>query len=297
VDAPDVPVCGDANGEDRLDGSLLPVVNDGVNRSARLAREIVKDSVAALPAGRRLLELRRRRSPYAPHTHAPDYPRGVFGYQAELIAEHRPLSGRLLEIGPGANLGVSALFAANGFDEVVAIDIDRWLVPSDALYQELGVTAALDRVRYVSPLSIESADFPDGSFDAVVSHASAEYFVDPDAAVRNIARMLAPGGVSIHHIRVLGHWSVARPHDFLRVGERAWRLATSHRSGQPNRWRISDWLDAFTRSDAPPVEVDVRKRVPISAEERERLAPRFRAKTLDDLAIYNARVVCVRERM
>jgi SAM-dependent methyltransferase len=263
-------------------------------RQALLVREVVKDTAAGTPAGRRMLARRRSRTPYAPYTNAASYPRRIFEYQAALIAAHRPLHGRLLEIGPGSNLGTAALFAANGFDKVVAIDIASWLVPSDALYAELEVTDALQRVSFVGDLTIEEADFPDGTFDAIVSHTAAEYFVDPERAVRNIVRMLAPGGVTVHHIRVLGHWSVHRPHAFLTFDERAWRRATTNRPGQPNRWRISDWLRAFAQAGAPAVEVHVPKRVSISSEERRRLAAPFRDKSLDDLSIYNARVVCVR---
>jgi SAM-dependent methyltransferase len=263
--------------------------------SVKLGIEIAKNAVASLPMGRVAIEARsRRRGLRSIDTYDPEYARRIFAYQAAMISRHRSISGRVLEIGPGRSLGVAALFVKTGCSDAVAIDADHWLDATEKFYEQLDVADVLARVAYVCPMPLEDASFPEGHFDLIISHVVAEYFRDPDAAVHNIIRMLAPGGVSLHQIRLQGHWKSRHPSDFLRPSERAWRMATSHRHGQPNRWRLSDWAAAFERHGAPIVETQVPRRAPITAARRERLAPEFRTKSLDDLSIYNARILAIK---
>jgi hypothetical protein len=42
------------------------------------------------------------------------------------------------------------------------------------------------------------------------------------------------------------------------------------------------------------VETEVPRRAPVSAATRERFAPEFRTKSLDDLSIYNARILSIK---
>jgi SAM-dependent methyltransferase len=264
--------------------------------AAKLGIEIAKNAVASMPIGSLAVEARRRRrrSRAADETSDPEYARRVFAHLAAMISRYRTISGRLLEIGPGPTLGVAALFVKAGCSEAVAIDVDPCVNATETFYEELAVTDTLDRVTYICPMALESASFPDGHFDLVVSNVVAEYFRDPEAGVENIVRMLAPGGISLHQIRLLGHWGSRDPSDFLRPSERAWRLATSHRRGQPNRWRLSDWVAAFERHGAPIVETNVPRRVPVTLASRERFAPEFRTKSLDDLGVYNARILAIK---
>jgi SAM-dependent methyltransferase len=259
----------------------------------KLAVEVAKNVAAATRSGRWARKLWHRGG-LNPATNAPDYARKVFAYQRAAIEAHRPIAGRLLEVGPGRNLGVASLFVQAGCHSAVAIDRERWLDPPDNYYEELGTARELERVEYRCPLPIEAAGYPDGYFDLVVSHVVAEYFADPDAAVRNIVRMLAPGGVSLHRMRLLGHWDAERPFRFLRYSDRTWRWATSHQPGQPNRWRLSDWIAAFSRHGAPAVAVEVTKRTEITDNERTRLTRAFRAKSLDDLSVYGAWVLTIK---
>jgi SAM-dependent methyltransferase len=263
------------------------------HRTVKLLTEIAKNTLVATPLGKRYLRKRRAERGYNASTNEPAYCRRVFDYQSKLISKYRPFSGTLLEIGPGRNLGVAALFVHAGCKSAVCIDIENWLDPTPTLYRDLGVEADLACIEYRSSIGIEDIDYPPDSFDIIVSHTTAEYFQDPEAAVRNITRLLAPGGVTVHHIRVQGHWNEEKPFDFLRHSEMAWRLATSHRPGQPNRWRISDWTSAFEHSGARVVEIDVPKRVQLTEHDRQGLASRFRTKPLDDLSIYNARIVAL----
>jgi SAM-dependent methyltransferase len=279
-------------------GSVQPLRDlkpRGLSPGVKLGIEIAKNAVALLPIARPAIEARRRRRGLgAIGSNDPEYSRRVFAYQEALISKYRSISGKLLGIGPGRSLGVAALFVKAGCSAAVAVDVDPWLDATEKFYEQLDVVDVLDRVAYVCPMPLENAAFPDDYFDLIVSHVVAEYFRDPDTAVWNIVRMLAPGGVSLHQIRLQGHWTLRDPSGFLRPSERAWHMATSHRRGQPNRWRLSDWAAAFERHGAPIVETEVPRRAPISAATRERFAPEFRTKSLEDLSIYNARILSIK---
>jgi hypothetical protein len=69
---------------------------------------------------------------------------------------------------------------------------------------ELEANPALDD-RLVQDLNQEGRlPFPDGDFDAVVCTASVEYLVEPFAVLREVARVLRPGGVFV--VTVSNRW-------------------------------------------------------------------------------------------
>jgi hypothetical protein len=86
------------------------------------------------------------------------------------------ISGRVLEIGPGGNLGVCGLFVAAGAEEAVAIDIDPWVDSDLPASEELPLNReVLKKVSYQAPCDVETASFPDNAFDIIFSHASFEH--------------------------------------------------------------------------------------------------------------------------
>jgi SAM-dependent methyltransferase len=245
--------------------------------------DIAKNTSLALPPVRRYYDMRRR----GVRCHAfddSDYALGVFEKHRAAIEKVRRISGRVLEIGPGPNLAVAALFVKNGADEAVCVDSEDWLADSDRIYAELGLDKALlRRVRYASRCPIETAPFEDDSFDIVFSHACLEHVAQPAAAVQNVSRMLKRDAVTTHEIDLRDHRDFAHPVRFLKHGDTVWRLAMSRRPAAPNRWRLSDYERAF--KDAGLEIVDVRRTSAVSVTEGERrsFAPRFRDRPLDDL--------------
>lgn len=90
---------------------------------------------------------------------------------------------RLLDVGCGR--GAVATLLSDRFDEVHGVDTDEQAL---AVAAERGVAVAqvdLDR---------EPLPFEDGSFDAVVSLDVIEHVLDPAVFVRELARVLRPGG-------------------------------------------------------------------------------------------------------
>ena len=90
-----------------------------------------------------------------------------------------PRDGRVLDVGAGT--GHSAALLAPR--ESVAVDVDP-----DALSGQGRLSAVAD---------MRALPFPDASFASAVSIQSIEHVPDPDRALAEIARVLAPGGVAV----------------------------------------------------------------------------------------------------
>ncbi len=114
---------------------------------------------------------------------------------ARAVAECAPEGARVLEIAPGP--GYLAVEIAKSGRRVSAVDISKSFV---RMTRENAARAgvAID-VRHGSASAIP---FPDDSFDFVVCMAAFKNFSDPVGAIREIHRVLAPGGeASIFDLR------------------------------------------------------------------------------------------------
>lgn len=130
---------------------------------------------------------------------------------------------KVLELGPGDNLGVAVLFAAYGA-QVVTLDKYRVLRDGEserALYRELLrelPSVCRDRAERCLSWSEDSCSFGEGiqeitgtgveedlsflptDFDLILSRAVLQYVKDYRAAVNNMTGLLKPGGMLLHKI-------------------------------------------------------------------------------------------------
>jgi SAM-dependent methyltransferase len=257
--------------------------------------DIAKNQLLAIPPVRRWQQDRRREGDLAEHESAdPGYARDLHSYLARDLARFHPLTGELLEIGPGGTLGVAALFVKHGMSRATCIDVVPWETVDDGYYRELGVVDELARVDYRWPVPVEDSGLPDAAFDVVVSYACFEHFSDPGKAVAEIARMLKPGGVTGHVIDMRDHRDFGRPLDFLRYPNWLWRLMVSRRPFATNRWRLSDYRQTFETAGLEIVDVRVTTHATVAAEDVRRFRPRFRRKTTEDLAAVVAWIAAVK---
>ncbi|NYH97995.1 class I SAM-dependent methyltransferase [Cupriavidus plantarum] len=100
-------------------------------------------------------------------------------------------SGRVLDLGCGA--GHASFAAAAVAREVVAYDLSS---------EMLGVVAGAARDRGLANVrtqqgAAETLPFDDATFDAVVSRMSAHHWRDVPAALREVRRVLKPGGTAV----------------------------------------------------------------------------------------------------
>ncbi len=96
---------------------------------------------------------------------------------------------RVLDAGTGT--GHTALAVAPHVAEVVAVDLTSSMLDQGRLLANERGIANID----FQEGDIEALAFPSESFDVVVSRYSAHHYPHPDVAVREIARVLKPGGV------------------------------------------------------------------------------------------------------
>lgn len=198
-----------------------------------------------------------------------DYINRVFGdylrYSGMAIEDLQ--DKRILEIGPGDNLGVALMFLASGSAQVVSLD--KFLSKRESeqerkIYQELRrqlndysrelfdtiinldgkIEINSDKLRYIYGHGIEEAnDFLEPeSFDFIVSRAVLEGIYDIDAAFSVMNSLLIPGGLMIHKIDLRDYGMFSgfgmHPLTFLTIPDSIYRLMTKE-SGRPNRRLIN----------------------------------------------------------
>jgi ubiquinone/menaquinone biosynthesis C-methylase UbiE len=129
---------------------------------------------------------------------------GDFLTIADRLRSYVPPGGRLLDLGGGTGdlgLGVGLALGA----EVVVADVTPEMLSHVSPHPSISVrlTAA------------EALPFPDGHFDALLCSDAFHHFRDQDAAVREMARVVRPGGgVLVFEFRRTG------PNRLLVVAER-----------------------------------------------------------------------------
>ena len=170
---------------------------------------------------------------------------------------------RILEIGPGDNLGVALKFLAAGARQVVCVDkfiSKRDLEQEREIYLTLrdelgadeiavfdtvvnlndGIEINPDKLTRLHGKGIEEAAavLESESFNLIVSTAVLEHLYDTDAALSAMDALLAPGAVMIHEIdfRDHGMFSEAGHHPltFLTIPDTLYSRMTRD-SGKPNR--------------------------------------------------------------
>jgi SAM-dependent methyltransferase len=243
---------------------------------------VLKNQILAVSAVQR----RRlaRAAPYEPTKNAAEYVRDVFENSSQRVAGRRPLSGDVLEIGPGGNLGALLMYLAAGCDRGVALDVVPLVTDQQALYESITPDAAelLKRIEYRTGEPIEQPSLPDGGFGIIFSAACLEHVADPAAALRTMYRLLKPGGVTTHSIDLRDHRDFTDPLAFLRHSERIWWAASSRRL-VTNRWRASDWQRGFESAGFLDVTVEPHEQVDITEEMRSRFHRSFHTKDLTHL--------------
>jgi SAM-dependent methyltransferase len=226
---------------------------------------------------------------------------------------------RVLEVGPGDNLGVAMRFVHAGAAEVVALD--RFITTqnpekNDLIYRALSESLGVlefprDRIRPVYNVAIERADehFEPESFDLIVSRAVLEEVYQIDRAFSVMNRLLRPGGALIHKIDLTDYGLFSRkgfhPLEFLTIPNAVYALMARY-SAIPHRHRIDYYRDkmrtlgydaslyitriAGSNRDLDPHKTAIRPGVDYGPEQiglvrviRPRLAPPFRSLPDEDL--------------
>jgi Methyltransferase domain len=201
---------------------------------------------------------------------------------------------RVLEIGPGPDLGTGAVLLADGAQSYHAVDMfplaDRDLTDFYAALERRIGKIDSQRMRYTI------AGFPElpelnEEFDVVLSHATLEHIADIPGLFRRL-RQLVPAGVMCHHVDAMTHTGVIRERDplnILRFGDAMYRLMSF--PGVPNRLRAGDYADAARAAGFGPVHILPERRTSIEYLERARGELSSRFTTRDDIDILTFNLV------
>ena len=100
-----------------------------------------------------------------------------------------PAASRVLEVGCGAGI-LSMELAGRAFDVEATDPVGAMLERARARAAQAGVA---DHIRF-SPADVHDLDFDDGAFDLVVGLGVLPWIDRPEAALAEMARVLAPGG-------------------------------------------------------------------------------------------------------
>lgn len=174
---------------------------------------------------------------------------------------------RILEIGPGDNVGVALKFLLAGAKRVVCLDKffskynweqqrkiyqamieqlpDRGRQIFDEVIDlETGIMSNPQKLVCSYGMGIERAEevFEPESFDLIVSRAVFEHLYNPDAAFSTMDKLLSPGGYMVHKIDFRDHGIFSKHHHhpltFLTLPEAIYRRMV-YDSGKPNRKLIN----------------------------------------------------------
>jgi SAM-dependent methyltransferase len=115
---------------------------------------------------------------------------GLFAGVAADVARLAPPGGRVLDVGCGPGR-LAIPLARHGLD-VTGLDLDPAMIERARI--NAGRALGDDRRPTFVVGDAASLAFPDGSFDLVVSTMSMHHWEDPIAGLREIARVLRPGG-------------------------------------------------------------------------------------------------------
>jgi len=112
---------------------------------------------------------------------------------ALISALRLPRRARILEVGCGRGVGLVPLARIATPSHLVGLDVDRELL-EEARERLRRRAVAADLVHG----DVRALPFPDATFDVVLDFGTCWHVAEPERALREIARVLVPGGRFVH---------------------------------------------------------------------------------------------------
>jgi len=108
----------------------------------------------------------------------------------DAVVSSSPPPGRVLDVATGT-AGVALMLADRSDTDIVGIDLTEQMLRGGRDRVQQGGRA--DRIRLLCGRA-EQLPFPDGTFDAMTFTYLLRYVADPAATMRELARVVRPGG-------------------------------------------------------------------------------------------------------
>lgn len=170
---------------------------------------------------------------------------------------------RILELGPGSDLGIGLCLLHAGAIQYVAVD--RYPLARDTpprFYERLASASGVSpgplsdrsRLRYEVRTDFDLRGL--GEFDVILSNAAFEHFDDVDGVIQRLAELAAPDALLFSEIDLQTHtrWIRDRdPNNIYRYPERLYRVF--YFPGQPNRVRPDQYRRALERAGWRDIEM------------------------------------------
>ncbi len=174
------------------------------------------------------------------------------------------VSGKqVLEIGIGHTPDVLLKAIADGAKSAAAVDVNPYF------------TAQSDAERKIDYRMYDGRALPfgDGSFDVVWSSNVFQHLREPETTLREIARVLVPGGRLLVRADLRDHYYLqdeTKWLDCLRYSDTLWRAMTSNRSAYVNRLRLSGWQGLLKDTGFQAVALEVKRHVALIDQKKTR---------------------------
>ncbi|GLW99710.1 class I SAM-dependent methyltransferase [Microtetraspora sp. NBRC 16547] len=139
--------------------------------------------------------------------------RGIVKRLTALRAQHKPKGERLLDVGCGD--GSYTVRLAEGFTKVDGVDIES--VRLKMFAERIEGTDLAERIT-IREMSASELDFPDDTFDLVTAIEVVEHVHELDRALKEIHRVLKPGG--LFQLTTPNRWFPLETHGVLFRGRR-----------------------------------------------------------------------------
>ncbi|MBT3201995.1 MAG: methyltransferase domain-containing protein [Phycisphaerales bacterium] len=198
---------------------------------------------------------------------AVDYDFSVVGGWLDCLGQYcgdaAGLSGRrVLELGPGADLGVGLILLSMGAAKYTAFDVHNLAESAgeefyDALFEKLSPQTDIEALRRElalahngSPNTLRyqcSSDFDlsvldEGSIDLIVSQAAFEHFDDLERTIDQMTKLASPGAVLVCEIDLATHTRWIRDRDPLNIYRHSDAFYDRMKfRGSPNRVRPEEY--------------------------------------------------------
>lgn len=161
------------------------------------AARLRERALVRVPGGPRMSKNTRARSLFDGIAHSYEAPAQLFSYfqygrwRRFLVSRLKlPSGARVLDVCTGTGLVATDIALSTG-SRVVGVDLsDRMMEQANRNLRASGLGSSVSLVKGRA----ESLPFPDRSFDAVVFTYLLRYVEDPPATLRELARVLRPGG-------------------------------------------------------------------------------------------------------
>ncbi len=145
---------------------------------------------------------------------------------------------RILELGPGKTIEIVLQAKKDGALSVAIVDIENYLT----------IRQITDNKIDYKIYDGKKIPFPDESFDLIWSNDVYEHIRFPQITVAETYRLLRPGGMVVHIIDLMDHFSYGKNNpdillNCLKYPKWLWEMMTWNRSNYVNRLRASEWTE------------------------------------------------------